>query len=189
MPFTRCSVPACRQVVPVSLNLLFRCQFAHEKRNVVRYTKGHVYRKGHATCAPDNNTSWLFARDVQSHKLRSVRSGFPCECVSSHFFVGYTCQLCPSYGCWHHVRGLVSSIGHLVDAHLERRQFDCGPCVYLFWHVTSFVLLWLSQRPLETVGGAHPFAVPNRTLSHGERTFAPTQVGHVCDRVSSRACS
>ena len=41
---------------------------------------------------------------------------------------------------------------------------------------------------LKTVGGAHPFAVPNRTLSHDERTFAPTG-GHVCDRVSSRACS
>ena len=47
------------------------------------------------------------------------------------FFLGDTCQLCPSYGCWHHVRGQVSSIGHFVDAHLERGQFDCGPPGFL----------------------------------------------------------
>ena len=34
MPFTRCSVPACRQVVPHFFNLLFACQFAHEKRTL-----------------------------------------------------------------------------------------------------------------------------------------------------------
>ena len=31
--------------------------------------------------------------------------------------------------------------------------------------------------PLDTAGCAHPFAVPNRTPSRRERTFAPTQVG------------
>ena len=46
-----------------------------------------------------------------------------------------------------------------VDAHLERRQFDCGRG-FLFAHVTSFVLLSLSRA------------------IHGERIFAPTQVGN-----------
>ena len=90
-------------------------------------------------------------------------------------FVGDTCQLCPSYGCWHHVRRLVSSIGHFGGS-LGRRQFDCGPgfslCACDFIHLSLVV-----AASLETVGGAHPFDVPNRTLSHGEHIFAPTQVG------------
>ena len=89
-------------------------------------------------------------------------------------FVGYTCQLCPSYGCWHHVRGLVSSIGHFGGS-LGRRQFDCGPgfslCACDFIRPSLVV-----AASLETVGGAHPFAVPNRSLSRRVRTFASTQV-------------
>ena len=34
MPFTRCSVPACRQVVPMSSISFFGCHFAHEKRTL-----------------------------------------------------------------------------------------------------------------------------------------------------------
>ena len=73
------------------------------------------------------------------------------------------------------MRGLVSSIGHFGGS-LGRRQFDCGPgfslCACDLIHPSLIV-----AASLETVGGAHPFAVPNWTLSHGERTFAPTQVG------------
>ena len=70
----------------------------------------------------------------------------PTQARAISVFVGYTCQLCPSYGYWHHARGQLSSRGHFVDAHLERRQFDCGPCGFLFGHVASSVLLWLSRR-------------------------------------------
>ena len=45
----------------------------------------------------------------------------------------------------------------------------------LFVHVTSLVV----AASLATIGGAHPFAVPNRTLSHWERIFAPTHVGTI----------
>ena len=34
MLFTRCSVPACRQVVPMSSISFLECQFAHEKRTL-----------------------------------------------------------------------------------------------------------------------------------------------------------
>ena len=34
MPFTRCTVPACRQVVPMSSISFFACQFAHEMRTL-----------------------------------------------------------------------------------------------------------------------------------------------------------
>ena len=88
------------------------------------------------------------------------------------FHVSAIGQLRPSYGCWHHVRGLVSSIGHFGGS-LGRRQFDCGPgfslCACDFINPSLIV-----AASLETVGGAHPLAVPNRTLSHWERIFAPT---------------
>ena len=34
MPFTRCIVPACRQVVPMFSISFFACQFAHEMRTL-----------------------------------------------------------------------------------------------------------------------------------------------------------
>ena len=67
------------------------------------------------------------------------------------------------------MRGLVSSIGHFGGS-LGRRQFDCGPG-------SSLCACDFIRPSLATIGGAHPFAVPNRTLSHWERIFAPTQVG------------
>ena len=109
-------------------------------------------------------------------RMLSVRSGFPCTCISSHSFLGDTCQLCPSYGCWHHVRGLVSSVGHFGVAHLGVDSLVAAVCLSLracdFIRPPLFV-----AAPLDTVGCAHPFVVPNWTPIHGERIFAPTQAG------------
>ena len=73
------------------------------------------------------------------------------------------------------MRELVSSIGHFGGS-LGRRQFDCGPgfslCACDFIHLSLVV-----AASLETVGGAHPFAVPNRMPIHRKRISAPTQVG------------
>ena len=55
-------------------------------------------------------------------------------------FVGYTCQLCSSYGCWHHVRGQVSSVVHFVDAHLGVDSLIAGRVVFSMrmWLHSSF---------------------------------------------------
>ena len=69
---------------PNVLNLLFGCQFCAREANVVRYTKGHVYRKvtPHAL-----QTTILHGclQETYSSLTGSVRSGCPCECVPSHF--------------------------------------------------------------------------------------------------------
>ena len=77
-------------------------------------------------------------------RMLTVRSGFPCKCVPIAVLVGYTCQLCPSYDCWHHVRGQVFSRGHFVDAHLGVDSLVAGRGFPL--HVAPSVLLRLSRR-------------------------------------------
>ena len=57
MPFTRCSVPVCRQVVPMSSISFFGVNMR------TRSERGQIHQRtcvqeSHATCAPDNNTSW-----------------------------------------------------------------------------------------------------------------------------------
>ena len=84
MLFTRCSVPACRQAVPHVHNLLFGVSICARDANVIRYTKGHVYRKitPHALQATILHGC---LQETYSSLTGSVRSGFPCECVPSQF--------------------------------------------------------------------------------------------------------
>ena len=64
MPFTCFSVPACRQAAHMSsisfwcVTLRTRCQRCHIRQRT-------CVQQRHATCAQDNNTSWLLARGVQ----------------------------------------------------------------------------------------------------------------------------
>ena len=148
------------------------CQFCAREANVVRYTKGHVYRKvtPHAI-----QTTILHGclQETYSSLTGSVRSGFPCECVSSQFLwvtrascvhrmvVGIMCvDWCLPSGI------LVAHMG--VDSLIA--GFSLCACDFIR---PSLVV----AASLETVGGAHQFAGPNRTLSNRERIFAPTQVG------------
>ena len=147
--------------------------------NVVRYTKGHVYRKvtPHAL-----QTTILHGclQETYSSLTASVRSGFPCKCVSSQFLwvTHASCVHRMVVGIMCVDRCLLSGIK--LVAHLERRQFDCGPPGFLFVHVT-FVLLWLSQR-LWIPQVAHtrsPFQIERQF--HRERTLCANAGGHVCD--------
>ena len=107
--------------------------------------------------------------------MLTVRSGFPCKCVPSQFLWVTRASCVHRMIVGTHVRGQVFSRGHFVDAHLERRQFGCGPWFSL---ACGFIRPSLVvAAPLDTAGCAHPFAVPNRTLSHWKRISAPTQVG------------
>ena len=142
--------------------------------NVVRYTEGHVYRKvtPHAL-----QTTILHGclQETYSSLTGSVRSAFPCKCVSSQFLwvtrascvhrmvVGVMCVD------WCLLSGIL--VAHMgVDSLIAGLGFSLCACDFIR---PSLVV----AASLETVGGAHPFAVPNRTLSHWERNFAPTQVG------------
>ena len=64
MLFTRCTVPACRQVVQCpqspfwSVNLRTRSERCQVRQRT-------CVQQNHSTYAPDNNTSWLLPRGVQ----------------------------------------------------------------------------------------------------------------------------
>ena len=64
MLFTRCSVPACRQAVTMSTISFLGVNFRTRCERYQIHQRTYV-QESHATCAPGNNTSWLFARDVQ----------------------------------------------------------------------------------------------------------------------------
>ena len=64
MPFTSCSVSASRQTTQMSsisfwcVTLRTRCEHCHIHKRI-------CVQQSHATCAQDDNTSWLLARGVQ----------------------------------------------------------------------------------------------------------------------------
>ena len=116
---------------PHFFNLILACQFAHEMRTLSDTPKDMCTGKSRHM----RSRQQYF---MVASKRRTVRGLGPFavgvhESAYHRIFVGDTCQLCPSYGCWHHVRGLVSSIGHFGGS-LGRRQFGCGP--------PSFLRMW-----------------------------------------------
>ena len=129
---------------PNVLNLLFFwVSICAREANVVRYTEGHVYRKvtPHAL-----QTTILHGclQETYSSLTGSVRSGFPCKCVSSQFL------WVTRASCVHRmVVGVMCVdwclLSGILVAHMGVDSLIAG-LGFLFVHVTSFVLLWLSQR-------------------------------------------
>ena len=64
MPFTSCAVSACRQTTQM-FSISFWCVILRTRCERCPLRPRTCVQQSHATCAQDNNTSWLFARDVQ----------------------------------------------------------------------------------------------------------------------------
>ena len=64
MPFTSCSVSASRQTTQMS-SISFWCVTLRTRCERCPLRKRTCVQQSHATCAQDNNTSWLLARGVQ----------------------------------------------------------------------------------------------------------------------------
>ena len=97
--------------------------------------------------------------------------------------VGYTWQLCSSYGCWHHVRGQVSFVVHSVDAHLSVDSSIAGRVVFS-------MRMWLHSSFCGR-GGAIGYRWW-RTRVRRSKSDAKSQGEDLCantDFVSPRVCS